>query len=51
MSKIGLNLGTYDRCCGNCVYSQSGMWDHFVKCNPYGFYPFAQLVCRNHKNW
>lgn len=51
MKKIGLNIGTYDKCCTNCIHSTDCFWDNFVKCNVYDFFPFRQLVCETHHNW
>lgn len=46
MNKIGLNIGTYDKCCFNCLYSESGFWGNLVKCSAFNFYPFKELVCK-----
>lgn len=49
MDKIGLNIGTMNKCCLNCKYSKKAFYDLFVRCVYHRFYPFKQFVCNNYE--
>nr|DAK73725.1 MAG TPA: hypothetical protein [Caudoviricetes sp.] len=49
MDKIGLNIGTLNKCCSKCKFAKEAFDNQFVRCTFYRFYPFKQFVCNNHE--
>lgn len=49
MDKIGLNIGTLNKCCLDCKYSKEEFYGPFVRCVYHRFYPFKQFVCNNYE--
>lgn len=50
MDKIGLNIGTLNKCCFNCKYARESHDNQLVRCLYYRFYPFKQFVCNRYGN-